>query len=216
MIGSDGQLGLTENRLDAMMHFAVSRHAMYRQVYQHRVLLSADLLVKTLARRARDLGSNLEFADETMQAVLASKDTTDLSLENMFWMREGWWRYHLQRWTTASDQTLADLADRLLNRKLFKTVRIRTEDDETLLVAKAKQATEQAGFDPAYYLHVESAINVHKGESGQTLNVALDDGSNRPIGDSDPLFQALAREDAKERRWIILPAEAKEILGRTR
>jgi hypothetical protein len=46
VITKDGQLALMENRLDAMMHFAVSRHAMYRQVYQHRVLLASDTINK--------------------------------------------------------------------------------------------------------------------------------------------------------------------------
>ena len=52
LITNDKQLALMENRLDAMLHFMVSRHAMYRQIYQHRVLLAADMLNKAVVQRA--------------------------------------------------------------------------------------------------------------------------------------------------------------------
>ena len=61
IITDDRQLALRENRLDAMMHFVVSRHAMYRQVYQHRVLLAADTLNKAVVLRARAMRSKLVF-----------------------------------------------------------------------------------------------------------------------------------------------------------
>lgn len=217
IITSSGELGLTENRLDAMMHFAVSRHAMYRQVYQHRVLLAADQIVKTLVKRARDLGDTLEFADPTMKAVLRAKHPKELSLEQIFWLREGWWRYHLQQWSASSDSILSDLADRVLHRRLFKTIRLRTTDDEITLVAAARAAAQKAGLDPEYYVHVASAMDVHTSDSAQSLQVALDDGSVRTVGESDPLFQALVQEEAAYRkRWMALPEEVKITLGRSR
>jgi HD superfamily phosphohydrolase len=80
VITKDGNLALMENRLDAMLHFMVSRHAMYRQIYQHRVLLAADMLNKAVVQRARDLGEAVPFADTAMQAALAARDVHGLSL----------------------------------------------------------------------------------------------------------------------------------------
>jgi HD superfamily phosphohydrolase len=74
LITHDKRLALMENRLDAMLHFMVSRHAMYRQIYQHRVLLAADMLNKAVVQRARDLGNDLEFADDIMWAALNAKN----------------------------------------------------------------------------------------------------------------------------------------------
>lgn len=217
VITADGHLGLKENRLDAIMHFAVSRHAMYRQVYQHRVLLACDHLSRSIVRRARAIAPKHFFADPVMTNVLAAREASDLELEDIFFMREGWWRYHLQCWTTSSDSILADLSKRLLNRELLKTIRIRSIDDEAQLLDEARAIASSCGYDPEYYVHVASSMDVHTGDSAQSLSVVLDDGRVRSLGDSDPLFCALVEEEGLYRkRWIALPYEVKEKMGRTR
>ena len=95
VITPDGTLALNENRLDAMMHFAISRHAMYRQIYQHRAILATDTINKAIVMRARDLGNKIPFADSYMKEVLCAASPEDLSLDTIFFMRESWWRYHL-------------------------------------------------------------------------------------------------------------------------
>ncbi|WKZ57169.1 MAG: HD domain-containing protein [Bdellovibrionota bacterium] len=214
-ISPQGQLILQENRLDAMMHFAVSRHAMYRQIYQHRVLLSADTINAAIVRRARDLGVGLDFADDTMREVLAAHTPDALSLHAIFRMREAWWRYHLFRWADGSDGILADLSSRLINRRLFKTVRL-TPGDSTLR-SQAQRAVEQIGLDPRYYLHEVSTQAVHSGDSHQAIQVRMDSGHIRPLADADPLFRTMMVEDqSTDKRWLVMPSEAKALLGRER
>ncbi|MDC0358949.1 HD domain-containing protein, partial [Oligoflexia bacterium] len=216
-LSSDKHLTLRENRLDAMMHFALSRHAMYRQIYQHRVLLAADTLNQAIAQRARDLGPQTVFADQAMQYVLAAETPEALELETIFAMRESWWRYHLAQWSVASDAVLRDLSTRLLNRKLFKTVRIRKVDDADKLRAEAREAVIQAGFDPRYYLQEVSTVYMHKNDSRQSLLVSLDDGSVLTMGAAEPLYDAITKESSESiKAWLVMPAEAKLILGRER
>lgn len=213
LITSDKQLALMENRLDAMLHFMVSRHAMYRQVYQHRVLLAADMLNKAVVTRARDIGASVPFADEVMEAALAAKTAGDLTLDVMFEMRESWWRYHLSRWARSNDSVLKDLSLRILNRKLFKTLRIPTPKDEERLLKSAAAALESAGFDPRYYLHEISTADVHAGDSRQSMLVQLDNGDVITLSEADPLIKSMASESKLSRRsWLALPAEAKERL----
>ena len=217
VITPQGHLALNENRLDAMMHFAVSRHAMYRQIYQHRVILATDTLNQAIAQRARDLGMNLEFADEAMRIVLSAKSPAELSLETIDIMREPWWRYHLLRWRKSSDAILSDLSSRLLGRNLFKTVRIQEGESMEELHAKAKEAVIQAGYDPRYYLHSVSMTDTNLGDSNQSMQVLLDDGRIRSLADADPLFKSMIRESgAQQKQWLVLPATAKVALGRKR
>ena len=189
---------------------------MYRQVYHHRVLLASESVNRAIVQRARDLGSGLPFCDETARAVLESKTPLDLSLENIFDMRESWWRYHVQAWRKSSDKILSDLCDRLLNRRLFKTVRI--DGDEEQLLKTAKQAVLQAGFDPHYYLHIIRSEDVHLAEAGSSMQVLKDNGEIVGLGECEPLWDALTREagGAARRSWLVLPGEAKALLGRER
>jgi HD superfamily phosphohydrolase len=217
VITADKHLALTENRLDAMMHFVVSRHAMYRQVYQHRVLLAADTLNKAIVHRARDLGSSIEFADDTMRCALDAQSVSDLTYDAMFNMREPWWRYHLSRWAVGTDPVLADLSQRILNRRLFKTIRVETPSNKAALLAEAEKALRSLSMDPTYYLHEISTADVHAGDSKQSMLVQLEDGSVITLGQADPLFHAMAVDSRfSKRAWIALPREAKIALGQPR
>ncbi len=217
VITPDGHLALKENRLDAMMHFAVSRHAMYRQMYQHRVLLAADVINRAIAQRARDLGASLEFLDDWMKAVLQAKTPAEIPLSTIFSMRESWWRYHLDRWRYSQDKILADLSTRLLDRRLFKTVRLIENEDTAALFAEAERAVRKANYDPAYYLHHVSSIDVHAGDSKQSMQILLDNGKVSSLPEAEPLMNAMLKEAASYRRsWLVMPKEAKIELGRER
>jgi HD superfamily phosphohydrolase len=217
VITKDGQLALMENRLDAMMHFAVSRHAMYRQVYQHRVLLAADTINKAVVDRARALGTDSVFADETMREALKAKSVSDLSLKTIFAMRESWWRYHLSRWAASNDQILRDLSDRILNRRLFKTVRTDNAKNGGAIREEAISALNKLGMDPRYYLHDLSTADVHASDSKQSMLVQLDNGEVITLAQADPLFNAMASESRlSQRSWLAMPKEAKALIGRPR
>ena len=217
VLSTSGHLALKENRLDAMMHFALSRHAMYRQVYQHRTLLAADTINQSIARRARAAKNQLPFCDEAMSLVLAATSAAELTLATIFKMREAWWRYHLLEWVNCSDAILQDLCRRLLNRDLFKTVRICDGDNPTALLQEAREAARTCGYDPDYYVHLISTADMQAQELNKPLLVMLDDGSTRPLTQADPLFGALLRESrANARQWLAVPAQVKQRLGRIR
>ena len=217
VLTADGHIAIRENRLDAMMHFAVSRHAMYRQIYQHRVLLSADALAIAIVKRARALGSGIGFADAHMCLALAAARAADLKLETVFAMREAWWRYHLYCWSAGSDPILADLSKRMLNRQLFKTVRISEDDNPDALKHDAAKALEACGYDPEYYLHQVSTEDVHSNDSKQSLAVLMDNGQILPLNESEPVFRTMVLESNEAHRsWLVMPKEAKERLGRSR
>jgi HD superfamily phosphohydrolase len=217
IITPDSHLAIRENRLDAMMHFAVSRHAMYRQIYQHRTLLAADVLAAAIAKRARDLEDCVCFADEAMRQVLRAQDALLLPLNVIFEMRESWWRYHLFKWSQSQDKILADLAGRLLSRRLFKTVRIRPNDNEAELHRQADEAVRACGFDPSYYLHKVSAFDVHEGDAQQSMLVSGIDGDLASLSTAEPLYRELLSASSNfDRAWLVMPLEAKMRLGRER
>jgi HD superfamily phosphohydrolase len=217
VISDDKHLAFEENRLDAMMHFALSRHAMYRQIYQHRVLLAADTINLALAKRARELKNELPFADQCMQEVLAARTPEELSLTTIFSMRESWWRYHLSHWQYAKDPVLADLASRLLNRKLFKTIRVHETDTGQALTKLAEETARNLGFDPAYYVHHINTSNINLSDYKQSMLVIMEDGRKRHLADAEPLFGAMAKETGSQRKsWLVIPSEVKEKMGRDR
>ncbi len=216
----DGQLALRENRLDAMMHFALSRHAMYSQIYHHRVLLAADMLNIAIVKRARKLlkaGGDPLFMDAVMENVLTAQGPEELSLEDIYAMRESWWGYHLSRWQDHSDETLSDLCSRLVNRKLLKMFRLRSSEDEEKVIEESRKAVADSGYDPDYYLFTVSTVDMQRSEGEQSIKVKMDDGEIRNMSDVEPLYTALVdNPQVKKRTWVVLPEEAKKAIGRKR
>lgn len=211
-INSKQELSLRENRLDAMMHFAISRHAMYQQVYQHRVILAADTLNRALVQRARKVKDRLPFLDETMAQVLNAKEANELPLTTIFEMRESWWRYHLSRWSSADDAIVSDLSRRLINRQLFKTIRISSDDHD--MVKRSEEAVRRCGFDPEYYLHRVSTTDMLASEYHQPMPVGMEDGSSIPVTEADTLMSALGKAPSQNlRHWLVMPSEAKLLLN---
>jgi uncharacterized protein len=213
----DGYIAIYENRIDAMMHFAVSRVAMYRQVYHHRVLLATDMLTSSLVKRARDLcreGIDLVYCDNAMREVLSSNSALELSLDTVFKMRESWWNYHVLQWTNDSDDILRDLSSRLSSRRLFKTIRVNNDNELKEVIEKASNLMVNVGLDPRYYLSIVNPVFHGDVDEKNGLLVLKDNGDVVNLVEVDPVFQAISK--LSPRQWVVVPAEVKKLLGRSR
>jgi HD superfamily phosphohydrolase len=152
-----------------------------------------------------------------MRVALAARSVEDLTFDAIFAMRESWWRYHLSRWAQSDDDILVDLSQRILRRKLFKTIRTETQEHREELRAQAVSALTQLKLDPRYYLHEISTADVHASDSKQSMLVQLDNGKVITLAQADPLFNAMASESRlSQRSWLAMPREAKALVGRIR
>jgi len=148
--------------LYAVEEYLQARYYMFRQVYFHRTLRSAEAVLISTLTRAKELieQDRLQFrmrdsVFEKMlmgQAVTTSEylqlDDTDLT-------------FHLKQWTRDADAILADLASRFIDRKLFKTIDLEFVTDEAKRFwERAEVVVRDAGFDPAYYLVLDRAADV--------------------------------------------------------
>lgn len=229
----DGELVLQESRMDALTHFFVARDSMYRQVYQHRVLQATDALVEKIILRLRDLVDGKSpreelprlqiSADRTLfEALTSAPDSQELPLGNIFSMTEGWWDYHLERWCSCRDGILRDLALRLRDRHLFKTVRADSRearpglefDDD--LIRRTQSAAERLGFSPRYYVVLVHNADMHRGRSEEPPRVLLDNGEITTAAEVEPLIDMLLKKPEKSRVWLAVPKEVKDAVGRAR
>ena len=137
----------------AVEGYLQARYYMYRQVYFHRTLRSAETILRSILRRALDLhqsGSNVWFAAETpFKKIL---DGESLSLKEHLSIDDTDVMFHIKRWQESDDKILSDLSVRFLNRKLFKIFDLdMPEDERDEFLAEARKTVERAGYDPRYY-----------------------------------------------------------------
>lgn len=231
-ISENAELILLESRLDALTHFFVARDSMYRQIYQHRVLQAVDAMTLKLVERLRELfldkaedhkkkaksWADLNiFLDSSMQTLLEAESPAALPLKVLFNMTEHWWRYHLERWCEAEDSILRDLALRLRDRKLFKTVRLSENPEEREnIITTAKALAEKHNLDPAYYLLQVSDSDAHRSKQEAPPMVLLDSGAVVPVTKVEPLIAQILAPTSSNRRWLACPSEIKSALGKIR
>jgi HD superfamily phosphohydrolase len=192
------RLAISFKGVSAVEAYLQARYHMYRNVYFHKVVRSAEGMVKLALQRAKRLAvqDRLEWpARETpvFKALLGQRftidefrDLDDVSVWHCF-----------KVWTSSADGTLAALCRGLLFRGLFKTIDLTHRADADLARRAAQAAADRiavAGGDPAYDLFYDEPADrpyATGGDKGDEVLVVGPDGSTRPFAESSPLTQAM-------------------------
>jgi HD superfamily phosphohydrolase len=135
---------------------------MFRQVYFHRTLRSAESVLRSLLRRALKLfkdGKTVWFAEGTaFEKILRAEK---LTLREHLELDDSDVMFHIKQWQRSDDKILADLSKRFLNRKFFKVFDLdmpETKRQEFLYAAR--EAVKNAGFETDYYFIEDRAGDV--------------------------------------------------------
>jgi uncharacterized protein len=146
----------------AVEDYLQARYYMFRQVYFHRTLRSAENVLRSLVRRALEIsknGENVWFAKGTpFEKILQSEK---LSLKEHLELDDADMMFHIKQWQNSADKILADLSKRFLHRKLFKAFDLdMPEDERQNFLEKAREIVEKNGFDIDYYFIEDRAGDV--------------------------------------------------------
>ena len=154
--GASNRLAVTWKGVSAVEDYLHSRYNMYRNVYFHKVVRSAEGMVKLALQRAKRLAvqDRLDWPprdNAVYKALLGQRltmaeftDLDDVSVNHCF-----------KLWTRSSDEVLARLCRGLLFRGLYKTIDLSHVTDPQAareLVAKAQASVTAAGGEVSYDL----------------------------------------------------------------
>lgn len=146
----------------AVEDYIQSRYYMFRQVYFHRTLRSAEVILRAIFRRAFYLvreGGNPWLARGTQFEKLLHGEK--LNLAEHLQLDDSDVIFHIKQWQSSLDAILADLSKRFLNRRLFKVFDLdMPEDERQLFLERAKEIVRGRGFDPEYYFAEDKAGDV--------------------------------------------------------
>lgn len=153
---------LAANGLYAAEEYLRARYYMFRQVYFHRTLRSAETVLQCIMRRAVELATagtiGFLLDRSVMQRVLTGQE---LSVEDYALFDDHDVMFHIKQWARDHDSILNDLATRFVERRLFKARDIDLpENERKALVAEARNRIAQLGYDPNYYLIEDRAADV--------------------------------------------------------
>jgi hypothetical protein len=198
-------LMVEQKAVHSVEKFIIARRLMYWQVYLHKTVLGAELLIVNILKRARELarsGSSL-FATPALHHFLYNDvsagafEQDPIHLEAFCSLDDADITSAIKVWQTHSDAILARLCRMLVARRLYKVQLSAAPLDDALDIAVPK-AKEITGFDDAhlsYFAFGGTTSTSTYNTTDERIQIAMKDGSVRDIsGVEDPLVsQALAR-----------------------
>ncbi len=217
------RLYVSARGLHAVEDYLQARYYMYRQVYFHRTLRSAEVVLCSIFRRASDVfsaGGNLRFAENTAFEKVLRKEK--LNLREHLELDDTDVLFHIKQWQNADDKILADLSKRFINRRLFKAFDLDMPADERagFLIA-ARQTVENAGFDANYYFAEDKTGDVpyyfYTKDSDEPKNlIYVEDGYSRPSIREISEVSAAVRglQKGYEIHRVCFPPELKDEISR--
>lgn len=139
--------------MNAVEDYIISRYQMYVQVYFHPVSRAMEVMLTALLARVKHLYTlsqkdamrSSAFIPEALRPLFAGEIDVNyyLTLDDAVLLAA------INTWRYADDSILADLANRFLDRRQFKSIVI-TKGMEDLL-PKLREIIAMAGFSPEYY-----------------------------------------------------------------
>lgn len=136
--------------------YILARYYMYQQVYHHKASRAAGVMLRGILRRAAELlraGEEI-FTIEPLRKLLVGHGS--LTVEDHLELDDAVLTFAIKMWEKSADPILSDLCRRLSRGRIFHTVELDLKDylklhEELDRLARAR------GFDPAYYLALDSA-----------------------------------------------------------
>jgi HD superfamily phosphohydrolase len=219
-----GRLAVTWKGISAVEAYLQSRYHMYRNVYFHKVVRSAEGMVKLTLQRARRLAVQGRLAWPPREHIVyKSLLGQQLDIDEFTELDDISVLHCFQLWTKSDDATLAALCKGLLFRRLYKTFDLTRAPDAAklrdTLVPAAEEAIRAAGGDPAYDLFYDEPADTpyetfepdQCGGAGEIM-VLERDGRLTAFASLSPLTQALNRQ-LMFRRLHVAP-QWKDVVGR--
>ncbi len=146
----------------AVEEYLQARYYMFRQVYFHRTLRSAEAVLRSIIRRALHLmdgGKEVWHASGTAFEKILRREA--LTITEHMQVDDSDFVFHIKQWQNSSDAILSELSRRFISRRLFKAVDLDMSlDHQADFLLRAREAVALAGFDPEYYFIEDRASDV--------------------------------------------------------
>jgi uncharacterized protein len=191
---NDGQLMVEEKGVYSIEKFLVSRRLMYWQVYLHKTVLAAEMMLVKIIQRAKELlanGYDVPAASASFDYFLGEEVPGIVAgdpLEKFCMLDDYDVMMSIKNWTTHPDKILSMLCRMLIERRLLK-VKLQNEPFTGRQLEEARNVichnigiTEK---ECRYFLFTGEAENTTYNPSEEKINILFKDGSIRNISAVD-------------------------------
>ena len=190
----DGELMVEEKAIYSIEKFLVSRRLMYWQVYLHKTVLSAEMTLVKIIRRAKELigkGQPVKASSDDLDFFLqhvSSAFSFEQHLETFCRIDDHDVMATIKNWSRHPDKILASICRSLVERNLLK-VKLQAEPfDEAFVSQKRKEACLASGIsekESEYFVFTGEASNTTYNPGDERINILFKDGTIKYISQVD-------------------------------
>lgn len=199
----NGELMVEEKAIYSIEKFLVARRLMYWQVYLHKTVLSAEMMLVKILERASELAQKGDphiktdgpligfltgaFIPDSKEGLALFTQLDDNDIMSA-----------IKKWANSQDVVLSVLCNSLLNRKLLKTHLQVQPIEEAELSFKMQNVCEKLKLDPQtarYLVFTGEAVHSLYNPYDERINILFKDGSIKNISmvDNALIQQNLSR-----------------------
>lgn len=195
--------------------YIMCRYYMYLHVYFHRTTRAAEVMIEKLLQRARMVSAQVPgfsglnaLLDGRLDEADHARTAEYLELDDgVLWTAMHLWSHH-------ADDVLRDLAQRLLNRRVFHGVDVKDESHRRRLMETLEQEARSRGVPPEFYVaHDTAASHAYQdayvspgGLADGNMESSVKTGSGRRISEQIYLFDDHGRAHELSGQSFIVKA----------
>jgi HD superfamily phosphohydrolase len=190
----NGDLLVEEKAIYSIEKFLVSRRLMYWQVYLHKTVLSAEMMLVNIIRRAKELiaaGVKTESTSEPFNFFLHNSDAgknMEQHLGKFCCLDDHDVMASIKNWSQHPDKILSTLCRFIVERKLLKVKLQADPIDTDWALAKKKEAAAVLGIreeEAGYFVFTGEASNTTYNPADESIAILFKDGTIKDISKVD-------------------------------
>jgi len=191
---NNGELMVEEKGIYSIEKFLVSRRLMYWQVYLHKTVLCAEMMLVKIIRRAKELiakGIKTEATTHALNYFLHTGETNldvEKHLSVFCSLDDADIMSTVKNWMVHPDKILSMLCCGLVDRKLLKIKLQADVFDQNFVNEKkndVKNLLELSNEEADYFVFTGEAINTTYNAEDEKINILFKDGSVKDISKVD-------------------------------
>lgn len=196
--------------LPAIESFILARLFMFQQVYFHKASRASEWMLAKLLARVKYLILDGRVPSSTPSALEHLSRYNDAPLGDYLDLDDALLWQAVRAYRSDPDPRLSDLAQRLFERRLYKTYELFGEqlnpEWRALALQKVRDVAKRAGYDPDWCVGLDVATDTPFEDAESTLSVLFPNGHQRAPGEVSLLLRRISGE-AIERVRLIFPPE---------
>ena len=213
------KLVIEEKGIYSIEKFLIARRLMYWQVYMHKTVVSAELLLSNILKRAKELADNKVelFATPALNFFLYNKTNNDfLNSDTAFnffsQLDDNDVMASIKTWVNHNDIILRNLSNNLINRHLYKIIIQNKTIDKNIITDmknKVKLAYNINDEEVNYFVFTGILTNNAYSAIDDRINIFSKKGELTDISEASDMLNISVLSKVVKKYYLCFPKEFK-------